>query len=592
MRLAQGVDAHFGHYLLSFGALANLLCYLVWAYVLSALLNGFIRIFTSGSGNRRIFSAFAACFIVAFLFYLQLLSTGSIAYAEGFLSWAQYILGNACQAIWLFFLAIAIRIMSVDSHENFSFAITAAIVYTLVFTTTAFACITLKVLHCIMVITYWGVFLAITIRHIKQIQGIEQFRRIEKKTKIVRSASYLLVLAAYATTIFFNTMILGRNHAQSLEENFFAAKAPNSIKDLCSLIFTERDQQRFHLKILLNSSAQGNSSVASGIEILMNPNRYGADVALTNLLAKLVYDENGKPCSGFQCINANIETRDGEFARRVNIQGKLGDIALSPDVVEKVFDSARQRLADPKDEPICLFWVRTWDGSFRHCRLDSSVYNTIKITDNGNFHADGSYGDEDLSLYAILDFEAIADWRVIWNEMLCCYVIIDTAERIGMPNIGSKPENSKEIIESILGQGNCKCDAAGFAEAHLTKEEVDMIKRDFVRAVESKRTLSSPISEWFWAMFFRFYDARIPWSSILISIIYSWIPLLIIGAFRKSINPEKESRIDRINWYVPKLIVLILLFPFFPMLLNDLWRHLSAFKRNRRLIISNAIAKQ
>ena len=31
---------------------------------------------------------------------------------------------------------------------------------------------------------------------------------------------------------------------------------------------------------------------------------------------------------------------------------------------------------------------------------------------------------------------------------------------------------------------------------------------------------------------------------------------------------------------------------FFPMLLNDLWRRLSAFKRNRRLIISNAIAKQ
>ena len=31
---------------------------------------------------------------------------------------------------------------------------------------------------------------------------------------------------------------------------------------------------------------------------------------------------------------------------------------------------------------------------------------------------------------------------------------------------------------------------------------------------------------------------------------------------------------------------------FFPMLLNDLWRYLSAFKRNRRLIISNAIAKQ
>ena len=481
----------------------NCAAYAIWAFALAWLFRGFEEKLLSNVRRR---AALLANFMIASVLCLQLLLTESVSNCGCPSAWIMFLSSHMTGLTGLFLLASFLSILADNETRLVRYAFIACLVYGAMVAVLCLLPVSRTALRCGLVACMVAAFIAFATADLfsAKRRKIRNDAGFPSRWIIVRVVVYAAVCISYCGCMTF-WIKFGRRTALLLQERFLLARAPHSVAALRTDIHTERDVLRGRFQSMVDASFS-NSWVEVGMELMRNPARYGADPAVTNMLRVLARDEQGNVVQGWDAIETMAEPKDAndEFAKVLsNVDGKLSDIRLSDEVVDRVTESSRSRISDAEIVPANLFLLHTRDGRDFICRVgrDSNVgrdtYNFIKILNGGainNVTTNGTYGSADINLNEILAFSAYSSPSALLNEIICMAAFMHTLERLNLVldyNVSWQNTFSKatdpELCEELRSQ---------FETNMLDEKEVDEIRHAFIDAINDKRGLT--LTGWSW----------------------------------------------------------------------------------------------
>ena len=472
----------------------NCVAYAAWAFVLAWLFDGFQMVFLSDTVKRRKWVAILVNFMYASLFCLQLLLTESVADSQLGSAWIGFIGTHMTGCVCILLLAAFLLILADKERRLVCYAFMTWLVYFAMLLATCLLPMSLVLFRIGLIVSMcivFVVFIAIDITTGKW-RPASTDNCFTRSPKLVRVIVYVFVIISYVAVIIF-WQRFGRTSAFIQEERFLRGRAPCSIMALRTGIFTERDKMRSRLNDLVGSIS--NSWVDVGVELMSHPASYGADPVITNVLPTLARDEYGKFIRGDEALKDIAEPKEdnGEFQKKLlGIDGKLSDIKLSGEVVDRVTESARKRLRDPDCLPMNGFLICTHDKRKILCRVGRDTYESIKILeDNGrsNIMTNGMYGDAELNLDEIVAFSSVSEPEILINEQICIAVTLDTLKRM-YGYVKGYNRFWEECFCCMIDAEIAEDYSKAFAESLLNEKEVEAIRHDFIDAINSKRGLS------------------------------------------------------------------------------------------------------
>ena len=470
----------------------NCVLYIAWSFVIWGIFKDFGTIYLSASqGNRRI-RIFAVHLLFAFVFTLQVFLTESVADGIARMSWLVFFANHFCGCIYLALIPLSLVVMGRWEKRTIVYAFAACLSYVISFLVALLLPITIAKYRLLLVALMLTCFILLVIDEIRFPEKWQyRFEPNVSRGRKVKSASlYFVICGVYILSIFINLSI-GRSAVPSLEDRFFMARVPSSTVELRTCSLTDRDLMRGRMHGLLKDIDTGKSTfVDAAVKIFADPKLYGADYVVTNVFKALAKDGSGNIHRGIDALVKFMapDLGNGEFAKRLNVQGKLSDISLSQEVVDEITESARKRLLEAGEEPLNFFMVYTRDKRPVLCRVGRDTFNVIRVVDKSNISiCDGQvcYGDVDLAITDILTFAPITDPEAFFNESLSSYVVTWTAHRLGLlrdipvPPISSVKEIfAPEQSENFVRQNS---------QFMLNEDEVCKIREDFANVVGTKK---------------------------------------------------------------------------------------------------------
>ena len=522
--------------------------YVMWAFLLTWFFKDFGRAFVPKEKRASLPSIIAIHFLVAFVFTLQILLTESVSDGKSAMCWSEFLAHHISGVIYLALLWGSLVLWGCREKRATGYALSSCLVYSIAFFCVPFFSMASYTFRLLLILFMFLAFVLSVIREkrslAKTLRHDEQIPPRRSRTKYI--VAYVGICCIYAGVIFFNKWF-SSDFAISLEERFFNARLPFSLTTLRTYGFTERDMMRARMNLLCKDIAKGNCSyVDAVIEIAKRPEQYGVEPNVTNVLRALGRDNSGEICRcglDFLKTVAEPDEGNGEFAKRLNVQGRMSDISLDPTVIEGVTKSAQKRLLNADEDPLNIFLVYTRAKRPVFCRVGADTFYTIRVLGFGNFKNfddSGTYGDADLELADILTFEPVRQSTAIINESLCSCVMAMIAQRLGL--IKKYDCSQSDFLQAAFDDEKCENLVVKSSDVLLNEEEVCAIRRDFVRAVGAKQALTPSRTELMLKFYCRFYDSRYPVSSVVLGILFIVGGCWVWGCFNTLISGGAKRR--------------------------------------------------
>ena len=469
----------------------NCAAYALWSLGLAWLFKGMRETFFAPVERWR-WRTVAIDALFAVVFTLQLLLTESVADAACGWTWLHFLGAHTTGWVCLCLLAACLAILAGHDRKPVGYAVSACLAYAAMTASATLLPVSRTLFKAGLAACMFCAFAVFTFFRRKE-KDVGPIRRNVSPSRLrttTYAAAFLAVCAAYVAGIDFWRRQGRKNDAFLLEERFFQARAPFSVQGLRTEISTERDAIRARI---MGVPLTNNSFVEAGVAFMSNPEEYGADPAVTNLLGLLARDADGRVLNGFTALEGlalKPFEATGEFAKNLErAEGKLSDVKIPGEVVERITGRARNRMRDPGGFPVNLFYLYTRDNEIYACHIGRDTYNAIKIlngVDSVNVSSNGTYGAADVNLQDIVAFKTVDDPGAMLNECLCMSVVGDTLERMFGYSYGGIPfhKRLREMLAHPVEHWSF------FRESLLQEEEVDELRQAFIAAVNAKKGLT------------------------------------------------------------------------------------------------------